>query len=144
MILADTVAEKLKSLLGEMPSWKNLKGSQFVKMLGTYTGWAIEDAALKTERARHEAFIDTALNRSSILAHGEGMEFMPRKPVPATGYAVISNTGEYPFTVLRLSFLRVAVSKPHLPSAARKASFLPWTKPSRFMKSCLTVTFRTV
>ncbi len=66
MILADAVAEKLRSLLAEMPSWKSLVGSQFVNQLSIFQGWAVEDAVHKIERARHEGFIDTALNRSSI------------------------------------------------------------------------------
>ncbi len=101
MILADAVAEKLRSLLAEMPSWKSLVGSQFVNQLSIFQGWAVEDAVHKIERARHEGFIDTALNRSSILAHGEGMEYMPRKPVPARGRVSILNQGERAFTILR-------------------------------------------
>lgn len=103
MILAQAVEDKFKNELAEMPSWKDLTGSQFVKHLAVFIAWAIEDAAFKVERARHEAFIDTALNRSSILAHGEGMEFMPRKPIPATGKAKITNQGDYSFTLLRES-----------------------------------------
>lgn len=103
MILAQAVEEKFKNELAEMPSWKDLTGSQFVKHLAVFIAWAIEDAAYKVERARHEAFIDTALNRSSILAHGEGMEFMPRKPIPATGKVKIVNQGDYPFTLVRES-----------------------------------------
>lgn len=103
MILPQMVQDKFKNELAEMPSWKDLTGSQFVKHLAIFIAWAIEDASFKTERARHEAFIDTALNRSSILAHGEGMEFMPRKPIPATGKVKITNQGDYPFTLLRES-----------------------------------------
>lgn len=103
MILPQVVQEKFQNELAEMPSWKDLTGSQFVKHLAVFIAWAIEDASFKAERARHEAFIDTALNRSSILAHGEGMEFMPRKPVPATGKVKITNQGDYPFTLLRES-----------------------------------------
>lgn len=103
MILPQVVQDKFKNELAEMPSWKDLTGSQFVKHLAVFIAWAIEDAAFKAERARHEAFIDTALNRSSILAHGEGMEFMPRKPIPATGKVKITNQGDYPFTLLRES-----------------------------------------
>lgn len=101
MILADAVAQKLRSLLSEMPSWKSLVGSQYVRQLSIFQGWAAEDAAYKVERAMQEGFIDTALNRSSILAHGEGMEYMPRKPVPAQGRVSVLNQGEYPFTILR-------------------------------------------
>ena len=101
MILSDTVAEKFKKLLSLAPSWQDLTGSQFVKHLAIFLGWAIEDSAYKVERAHQEGFIDTALNRSSILAHGEGREYMPRKPSPATGKAVFFNQGEYSFTLLR-------------------------------------------
>lgn len=101
MILSDAVAQKMDALLAEMPSWKGLAGSQFVKQLSIFAGWAIEDAAFKIERAMQEGFIDSALNRSSILAHGEGMEYMPRKPVPAQGHIAISNQGKFPFTIVR-------------------------------------------
>lgn len=101
MILSDEILEKFKAELSNMPSWKDLAGSQFVLHLAIFIQWAIEDAAFKTERARHEAFIDTALNRSSILAHGEGMEFLPRKAVPAEGVALFSNQGDYPVSIIR-------------------------------------------
>lgn len=101
MILADTIAEKMRSLLAEMPSWKSLASSQYVRQLSVFMGWAVEDAAFKVERAMQEGFIDTALNRSSILAHGEGMEYMPRKPVPAQGRVSVLNQGETSFTIPR-------------------------------------------
>ena len=101
MILADAIAEKVTSLLAEMSSWKGLAGSQFVKQLSIFLGWSIEDAAHKVERAMQESFLDSALNRSSILAHGEGMEYMPRKPVPAQGRISILNQGKHPFTIVR-------------------------------------------
>jgi len=101
MLLSDSVFEKFKTELSNMESWRDLNGSQFIKHLAVFMGWAIEDAAYKVERARHESFLDTALNRSSILAHGEGMEYMPRKPIPASGQAKITNQGEYPFTLIR-------------------------------------------
>lgn len=102
-ILSKEIEEKFKAELAQMESWKDLTGSQFTKHLAIFIAWAVEDAAFKAERARHEAFIDTALNRSSILAHGEGMEFMPRKPIPAEGKVAITNQGEFPFTILRES-----------------------------------------
>ena len=101
MILADAIAEKVTSLLAEMSSWKGLARSQFVKQLSIFLGWSIEDAAHKVERAMQESFLDSALNRSSILAHGEGMEYMPRKPVPAQGRISILNQGKHPFTIVR-------------------------------------------
>ena len=100
-ILATEIQEKFNALLAETESWKNLLGSQFVSQLGVFLGWAIEDAANKNERARQEAFIDTALNRSSLLALAEGVEFQPRRAIPATGKAAFSNTGENSFTLLR-------------------------------------------
>ena len=100
-ILATEIQEKFNALLAETKSWKNLLGSQFVSQLGVFLGWAIEDAANKNERARQEAFIDTALNRSSLLALAEGVEFQPRRAIPATGKAAFSNTGENSFTLLR-------------------------------------------
>lgn len=101
MIRSDAVVEKFKGLMTEMDSWKDLADSQLLRQLSVFLSWAIEDAAFKVERARHESFIDTALNRSSILAHGEGMEFMPRKPIPATGYATITNSGTTSFSLIR-------------------------------------------
>ena len=101
MILSEAVLTRFKTLLAEVESWKDLKDSQYVKMLATFINWAIEDAAFKVDRARQEAFIDTALNRSSILAHGESKEFMPRKPIPASGTATIVNQGESAFKIQR-------------------------------------------
>lgn len=103
MILSQEIQERFKTELAQMESWKDLTGSQFVNHLAIFIAWSAEDAAYKAERARHEAFIDTAINRSSILAHGEGMEFMPRKPIPAKGKVAITNMGDYPFTLLRES-----------------------------------------
>ena len=57
MILGEAVEERLKAELARAQSWKDLQGSQFVKYLALYLGWALEDAALKVERARHDAFL---------------------------------------------------------------------------------------
>ncbi|MBQ7609107.1 MAG: hypothetical protein IJU76_14250 [Desulfovibrionaceae bacterium] len=100
-IQSQEVFEKFKALVSQAESWKSLADAQFVSHLAIFLQWAIEDAAFKNERARHEAFLDSALNRSSILAHGEGMEYMPRKPIAPTGKATFTNTGENPFTLLR-------------------------------------------
>lgn len=100
-IQSEEAVEKFKNLLSESESWKDLTGSQFVTQLSIFLEWAMEDAAFKNERSRQEAFIDTALNRSSILAHGEGMEYMPRKPMAPSGIAAFTNYGENSFTLLR-------------------------------------------
>lgn len=101
MILSDSVSEKLKTFLSAIPSWKNLVESQFVKHLGIFLQWAIEDASFKIERAMQENFLDTALNRSSILSIGESIEYTPRKPIPAKGKAAFTNTGDAEFTLAR-------------------------------------------
>lgn len=101
MILADNVAEKLKALLSQNPSWKNLANSQFVEHLAIFMGWMLEDAAFKVERARQEAFIGTALNRSSLVAHAEDREYLPRKPQPSSGKIKITNPNTSPVTLKR-------------------------------------------
>lgn len=101
MILSQVVIEKFKSLIGTMDPWKSLKGSQFVQHLAIMIGWGIEDASYKVERAQQEGFLDTAINRSSILAHGEDREYIPRKPVPGKGKVRIINQGDFPITLLR-------------------------------------------
>lgn len=101
MILSELVASKFKALLAGSESWKALINSQFVEHLSVMLGWAIEDANYKVERARQEAFIDTALNRSSILAHGEGREYIPRRPTLSTGTIRIANIGTQPANLLR-------------------------------------------
>lgn len=101
MILSQKVADKLKAVLASIPAWKDLTGSQFVQHLGIFVGWTVEDANFKIERARQEAFIGTALNRSSLVAHAEDREYMPRKPKPSTGTIRITNSGTNPVTLLR-------------------------------------------
>ena len=101
MILSQIVIEKFKSLIGAMEPWKSLKGSQFVQHLAIMLGWSIEDASYKVERAHQEGFLDTAINRSSILAHGEDREYIPRKPTPGRGKANIINQGGFSITLLR-------------------------------------------
>ena len=101
MILSQIVIEMFKSLIGAMEPWKSLKGSQFVQHLAIMLGWSIEDASYKVERAHQEGFLDTAINRSSILAHGEDREYIPRKPTPGRGKANIINQGGFSITLLR-------------------------------------------
>jgi len=48
---------------------------------------------LRAERALQEFFLSTALNRSSILAHAEDKNYVPRPPVPSFGTIRITNKG---------------------------------------------------
>lgn len=115
MILSQIVIEKFKSLIGAMEPWKSLKGSQFVQHLAIMLGWSIEDASYKIERAHQEGFLDTAINRSSILAHGEDREYIPRKPTPGRGKANIINQGGFFHNTIAWYGIYVRWTKPILP-----------------------------
>lgn len=101
MILSDSAREKFKELISQSPSWAPLAESQFVEHLALWLDWALEDALFKIERVYQEAFADTALNRSSILAHGEGIDYLPRKPVPPAGEVEFSNLSGEPVSLER-------------------------------------------
>lgn len=122
MILSDKVASTFKSLLGALPSWKELVRSQFVEHLSIGIGWLHEEASFKVERARQEAFIATALNRSSLLAHGEDREYLPRKPTPSRGRVRITNSGDASVTLLRG---RELVSDTQLPFTVEESVIIP-------------------
>ena len=101
MNLADTVFEKYQALVRQQESWKGLEDSQFIRHVGLHLAWAIEDANMKVQRAYQEAFVDTALNRPSVLALGEGADYVPNKPTPSSGTVTISNRGsEWPLAAL--------------------------------------------
>lgn len=101
MILDEEVKAKFKELLGEIPEWKNLVDSQFVEKMAVFTGWLVEHAHYSVERAYQEAFYDSALNRSSLLAHAEGLSYVSAKPEPATGQALFVNSGEQAVELVR-------------------------------------------
>ena len=101
MILAENVKEKLKEELAKVAEWENLVESQFVEHLGIFVGWLMEQADYSVERAYQESFYDTALNRSSLLSHGEGMSYTPSKPSPSTGKATFTNSGEADIQLVR-------------------------------------------
>ena len=96
MILDEEVKAKFKEYLGEIPEWKNLVDSQFVEKMAVFVGWLVEHAHFSVERAYQEAFYDSALNRSSLLAHAEGLSYVSAKPEPATGQAPM---GQAPTTM---------------------------------------------
>lgn len=122
MILSEKVANKIKSLLAGSESWKDLTNSQFVEHLAIYIGWTVEDASFKIERAMQEAFIGTALNRSSLVAHAEDREYLPRKPRPSRGEVYFINSGDNPITLLRG---REFISDAQLPYSLNAKTVIP-------------------
>lgn len=101
MILDEQVKETLKEELAQVPEWESLVDSQFVEHLAIFVGWLKEQADYAVERAYQESFYDTALNRSSLLSHGEGMSYVPSKPSPSTGSATFTNSGEIDIQLVR-------------------------------------------
>lgn len=101
MILSEDVKNKFKELLGQIPEWKNLVDSQFVEKMAVFAGWLVEHADYSVERAYQEAFYDSALNRSSLLAHAEGLSYVSAKPEPAQGKALFVNGGEQNVELVR-------------------------------------------
>ncbi len=89
----DFLKEKFKEILAASSSWRTLVGSQFVDHLATFVGWCVRDGQFKVERGKQEFFLSTAINDSSIFAHAEDREYIPRKPRPSSGDAGIENKG---------------------------------------------------
>lgn len=98
-ISIENARDKFKDILTGMADWAVLKRSQFVDHLGVFQAWALRSALWEVERTRQEAFAATALNRSSILAHAEDREYLPRKPEPATGDVLVKNNGAHPMSI---------------------------------------------
>jgi hypothetical protein len=94
MISKDEAIAKFKEILGTKAAWEQIGKSQFVEHLAIFQGWALRKALWAAERTLQEFFLSTALNRSSILAHVEDREYIPRKPTPSTGLVRIANSGE--------------------------------------------------
>lgn len=101
MISIEDAITKFKEILGGSTSWKSIINSQFVNHLAIFQSWALRDALWKVERAVQEFFLGTALNRSSIVAHAEDREYLPRKPKPSTGKVSIRNMGDSPVTIIK-------------------------------------------
>ncbi len=85
--------DKFKEIIGTKSTWTTLVNTQFVDHLATFVSWCLRDAQWKVERAKQEMFIATALDRSSLIAHVEDRDYIPRKPSPATGSLTIKNNG---------------------------------------------------
>lgn len=101
MILAEEVRKKFKEEISQIDAWKNLTDSQFVEHLAIFAGWLVEQANYATERTYQESFYDSALNRSSLLAHAEGLSYTPAKPEPAEGAATFTNNGTATVELIR-------------------------------------------
>ncbi len=95
MIGKDEALQKFKDILTGMADWAILKGSQFMEHLSVFQSWALRSALWEVERAKQEFFASTALNRSSLLAHVEDREYLPRKAEPSSGTVTIKNNGAY-------------------------------------------------
>jgi hypothetical protein len=93
MISKEQAVEQFKQIIGGKASWARLIKSQFVDHLSVFQSWALRDALWKVERTIQEFFLSTALNKSSILAHMEDREYIPRKRVAASGLVAVTNNG---------------------------------------------------
>ena len=99
MISKDEAIAKFKEIIGSQAKWLQILKSQFVNHLSIFQSWALRDALWKIERAKQEYFLSVALNRSSIIAHVEDREYLPRKPQPSNGLMQIVNNGDYPVSM---------------------------------------------
>lgn len=93
MISVQDAVTQFKAIVGAAASWAILAKSQFVEHLALFCSWALRDALWKIERAKQEFFLSTALNDSSIRAHAESREYVPRKATPSRGPVRITNNG---------------------------------------------------
>jgi hypothetical protein len=93
MLSVERAVTKFKEIINAASSWASLKDSQFAEHVATFVSWCLRDAQFKTERAKQEMFISTALNRASLVAHAEDRDYIPRKPTPASGTITIHNKG---------------------------------------------------
>lgn len=99
MITREESALYFRQLLGSKASWKKLASSQFVNQLSVFASWCLRESLWRLERLYQEFFISTAINRSSILAHVEDREYIPRKRKPASGVISIQNNGKGVMTI---------------------------------------------
>lgn len=94
MITREEAALYFRQLLGGTSSWAKLASSQFVGHLSVFVSWCLREALWRLERVEQEFFLSTAINESSILAHAEDRDYVPRKATPAKGEVLFSNSGE--------------------------------------------------
>lgn len=94
MITKEEAIQKFKDILVLKPAWRTLSKSQFVNHFAIFVSWCLRAALWKLERIIQEFFLSTAINESSIMAHAEDREYIPRKRTPANGTVTITNNGD--------------------------------------------------
>lgn len=85
--------DEFKRILTGLPGYERLTDSQIIEGMSLFQSWALRQANWRTERAHQEGFLSTAVNRSSVLAHAEGKQYVPRKPTPSRGEVAFLNAG---------------------------------------------------
>lgn len=71
--------------------WARLLGTQFATGIATYVGQMVERCESLARRLLQEAFLSTAVKRSSILAAAEDRGYVGRKVTPSTGKVLVTN-----------------------------------------------------
>jgi len=92
----DQALAEFKRILTGLPGYAHLENSQIIESMSLFQSWALRHANWRAERVYQEAFLSTALNRSSVLAHAEGRQYVPRKPTPSRGTVALANNGDQP------------------------------------------------
>lgn len=95
----DKALDEFKRMLTSLPGYERLTDSQIVEGISLFQSWALRQANWRAERAHQEGFLSTAINRSSVLAHAESKQYVPRKPTPSRGTVALANTGDAPVSV---------------------------------------------
>lgn len=122
MITRKEAAEYFQQLIESKPGWQKLVKSQFVVHLSVFVSWCLREALWRLERLNQEFFISTAINDSSIMAHAEDREYIPRKRVASTGTVSISNIGE---RVIGLPVFTEFIASNSLPYMITEAAAIP-------------------
>ncbi|MGP9633785.1 hypothetical protein ACT3R7_12030 [Halomonas sp. AOP43-A1-21] len=87
---------EFKRILTGLPGYERLTDSQIVEGMSLFQSWALRQANWRSERVHQEGFLSTASDRSSVLAHSEGRQYVPRKPTPSRGSVAFTNAGAAP------------------------------------------------
>lgn len=93
MISKEDALQKFKEIVGKAESWEQLLESQFTLHISLFQSIALREALFKTERVYQEYFLATAINASSIAAHAQDRDYLPRKPSPSKGTMSVKNNG---------------------------------------------------